>query len=279
MSEDKIGVAVITCNREDMYKVCIDSIDESWCDELVTVNDGTSLTCYKGEYIETSGGEGVGSAKNAALQYLLKMNCDYIVLVEDDMKFTGNIFAAYIDAYKKTGIHHFMFGYHGPANKAGISYGKPVPRLIFDYGPFDECRIALNQHCVGAVTFYTREALETVGLYDENFINAFEHVDHSYQLAKSGFSTPYWWWADLANSLDYVQEQKCSEDSSAIRPRSDWQSNIQTAARYFMQKNKVGPVQVPDTPRHEVVEIIQQFRKLIHDRSKEQTNDSDSCEG
>jgi GT2 family glycosyltransferase len=140
--------------------------------------------------------------------------------------------------------------------------------LVFDYGPFDECRIALNQHCVGAVTFYTRESLEKVGLYDENFTNAFEHVDHSYQLAKHGFSTPYWWWADIENSLDYVVEQKCSEESSAIRPRADWQPNIQEAFEYFMKKNNVSPVQVPDTPQQEVVNIIKKYKKLISERSK-----------
>lgn len=256
-----VGVGVITCNRSDMYKICIDSIQEEWYDELVTINDGEDIEVSKGDYIKTSGGEGVGKAKNKALKYLLDKGCDYIVLVEDDMKFTDNIFAAYIDAYKKTGIHHFMFAYHGPANKAGISYGKPVPRLIFDYGPFDEVRIALNRHCVGAVTFYTKESLEKVGLYDEQYTNAFEHVDHSYMLAKQGFSTPYWWWADLANSLDYVQEQKCSEESSAIRPRNDWQSNIQTAANIFVSKHGVSPVSVPDTARDEVINIIKNFRK------------------
>ena len=267
MNDDKVGVAVITCDRKNMYNVCIESIKRSWYDELVTIDDGRKehVLAPKGHYIMTEGGVGVGKAKNKALQYLLDKGCDYIILVEDDMKFTDNIFKAYIDAYKKTGIHHFMFAYHGPANKAGVSYGKPVPRTIIDYG---NIKIALNQHCVGAVTFYTRASLEKVGLYDENFTNAFEHVDHSYQLAKEGFSTPYWWWADLANSLDYVEEQKCSEDSSAIRPRSDWQSNIQTAARYFMQKNRVNPVQVPDTTRNEVVEIIKQYKNQSDDKFK-----------
>ena len=172
-----------------------------------------------------------------------------------------------------------MFAYHGPANKAGVSYGKPVPRLVFDYGPFDECRIALNQHCVGAVTFYTRESLEKVGLYDENFTNAFEHVDHSYQLAKNGFSTPYWWWADIANSLDFVQEQKCSEDSSAIRPRSDWQSNIQTAAQYFMKKNNVSPLRVPDTPQQGVVDIVKKYKKLIDEKRKSKRKANDPNRG
>ena len=275
----KIGVGIITCDRVNMFNVCFESLNEEWYDELVVVDDGKEEhpSMRRGvEYKRTTGGVGVGKAKNVAIQNLLDKDCDYIILVEDDMKFTGNLFAEYVRAYKTTGIHHFMFAYHGPANKAGVSYGKPAPRLVFDYGPFDEVRIALNQHCVGAVTFYTRESLEKVGLYDENFTNAFEHVDHSYQLAKNGFSTPYWWWADIANSLDFVQEQKCSEDSSAIRPRPDWQSNIQSAAQYFMSKNKVSPVKVPDTPQQKVVEIIKHYKKIIDERSKRKTNVSDS---
>ena len=251
-----IGIAIITCNREDMYRVCIDSIQSDWYDELVTVNDGAPLDCDKGEYIETSGEEGVGRAKNTALRYLLKKGCEYIILVEDDMKFKANIFKAYVDAHKKTGIHHFMFGYHGPANKAGISGGKPVPRLVVDYGPFEECRIALNQHCVGAVTFYTKASLEDVGLYDEKYTNAFEHVDHSYMLAKKGYSTPYWWWSDLADSVEYVEEQKCSEESSAIRPRSDWQSNIQQAAKHFLSKHNVSPVSVKNVTVDKVIKYL-----------------------
>jgi GT2 family glycosyltransferase len=248
-----IGIAIITCNREDMYRVCIDSIQSDWYDELVTVNDGAPLDCDKGEYIETSGGEGVGRAKNTALRYLLKIGCDYIILVEEDMRFKANIFKAYVDAYKKTGIHHFMFGYHGPANKAGISGGKPVPRKVVDYG---DVKIALNQHCVGAVTFYTKTSLEDVGLYDEEYTNAFEHVDHSYTLAKKGYSTPYWWWSDLADSVEYVEEQKCSEESSAIRPRSDWQSNIQQAAKHFLNKHNVSPVSVENVTVDKVIKYL-----------------------
>lgn len=248
-----IGIAIITCNREEMYRVCIDSIQSDWYNELVTVNDGFPINCTKGEYIETSGGEGVGRAKNTALKYLLKMGCEYIILVEDDMKFKANIFKAYIDAHKKTGIHHFMFGYHGPANKAGISGGKPVPRKVIDYG---DVKIALNQHCVGAVTFYTKESLEDVGLYDEEYTNAFEHVDHSYMLAKKGYSTPYWWWADLADSLEFVEEQACSEENSSIRPRDDWQSNIIKSSNYFFEKHKVTPVKVKDAKLEEVVKFI-----------------------
>ena len=252
-----IGVGIITCNRPDFFKKCRESIDKEWYDSIVVVNDGKGPLFDSGApVIQTTGGEGVGKAKNIAIKHLLEQGSDYIILVEDDMLFKGNLFEQYIKAHKETGIHHFMFAYHGPANKANISGGKPVPRKIIDYG---KVKISLNEHCVGAVCFYTRESLDNIGLYDESYTNAFEHVDHSYELAKANYSTPYWWWADIENSLDYVEEQACSEDNSAIRPRSDWQSNIQKSAIRFSQKHGVSPVQVSDTP---VGEVINKLKKI-----------------
>ena len=253
-----IGVGIITCNRQEFFKKCRESIKEEWYDHIVVVNDGKGpLFDANAPILATTGMEGVGRAKNAALKHLLERHCDYIILVEDDMLFKGNIFEQYIKAHKATGIHHFMFAYHGPANKAGISGGKPVPRKIIDYG---KVKIALNQHCVGAVCFYTRECLTEVGIYDETYTNAFEHVDHSYELAKDNYSTPYWWWADIANSLDYVVEQACSEDSSAIRPRDDWQSNIKEAWGKFTDKHGVGPTSIPDVPINEVIKTLKQIK-------------------
>tara|TARA_R110002012_G_scaffold12541_2_gene55667 strand:+ start:1401 stop:2177 length:777 start_codon:yes stop_codon:yes gene_type:complete len=256
--KEAIGIGIITCNRPEFFKKCRESIDHKWYNYIVVVNDGDGpLEGAKAPVLKTKGGEGVGKAKNKAIKHLLEKGCDYIILIEDDMLFNKDLFKAYIKAHKKTGIHHFMFAYHGPANKAGISGGKPVPRKIIDYG---DVKISLNQHCVGAVCFYTKKCLESIGIYDENYTNAFEHVDHSYQLAKAGYSTPYWWWSDIANSLDYVQEQACSEFSSAIRPRSDWQSNIQKSAQTFFNKHGVSPVQVPDTPVSKVIQKLKQFK-------------------
>ena len=257
MSET-VGIGIITCNRPEFFKKCRQSIDHKWYNHIVVVNDGEGpLEGAAAPVIKTEGGEGVGKAKNKAIKHLLEKKCDYIILVEDDMLFKENLFKEYIKAYKKTGIHHFMFGYHGPANKAGISGGSPVPRKVIDYG---ELKIALNRDCVGAVCFYTKECLNKVGIYDENYTNAFEHVDHSYQLAKAGYCTPYWWWPDIANSLDFVEEQACSEESSAIRPRKDWRSNIDRSWAYFTTKNGVGPISVPDTDIKEVINKLKQIK-------------------
>ena len=167
---ERVGIAVITCNRPEFYKKCINSIQDEWYDQIITINDGSSeVDTIKGEIISTRC-RGVGYAKNVAMRKLLDSGCDYVILVEDDMLFKNNLFEAYIDAYKKTGLHHFMFGYHGPANKNGISGNKPVPRKIIDYG---NLKVALNRHCIGAVTFYTRQCLEDIGLYNAKLINAF----------------------------------------------------------------------------------------------------------
>jgi len=255
--KEKIGVGIITCDRVKMFDVCFESISDEWYDELVVVDDSKDQGPFRrrgAEFIRTKGGEGVGKAKNLAFKALLDKGCDYIILVEDDMKFKGNIFEQYINAYKKTGIEHFMFAYHGPANKGMVSGGPPKPRKVIDY--YKGLKIALNEHCVGAVCFYTRNCLEKVGLFDELYTNAFEHVDHSYELSKQGFTTPYWWWPDIANSLDYVEEQACSEKSSAIRPRDDWQQNINKSWSYFEDKHGLTPTAIRDTSFQNVSEYL-----------------------
>ena len=80
--------------------------------------------------------------------------------------------------------------------------------------------------------------LSNVGLMDEAYKNAWEHVDHSYNIAKAGWIPAFWYWPDVADSYNYLDEQACSEEveHGAIRNRSDWQDNIYTGAEHFKQK-------------------------------------------
>jgi len=263
----KIGVGIVTCNRDDFYNTCVGSINPSWYDEIITVNDGDNGivgTCQLPDHyvINNESNLGVCKSKNKALSYLLSKGCDYIFLVEDDMMFKGNAFEEYIRASKATGIQHMSFAYHGPANKGNISKGVPKPRKVIDYG---DVKIALNQHSVGAVCFYTKESLDDVGIFDEEFDkNNFEHVEHSYSLAKAGYSTPYWWWADLANSCDFIEEQACSEESSSIRRECDWKQKIIDSAHLFQKKHGYMPAwqnAVPDTPLVDVIKILKSMKK------------------
>jgi GT2 family glycosyltransferase len=264
-----IGVGIVTCNRPEFLLKCYNSIPEYV--ELVVVNDGDPIpksilkqlkNFTSNKLIENNKNLGVGKSKNILFRTLLNKGCDHIFIIEDDIIVKNSeVFNEYINARNKTGIQHFCFGYHGPANKNGISGGSPAPKFVVDYG---DVKIAINMHSVGAFCYYTKQVLEAVGLIDESFTNAFEHVDHDYRIIKAGFSTPYWNFPDIANSIDYLDEIECSEKSSSIRPRKDWMENIQKGAVLFKQKHGYSPAWqncVPETPIDRVKKIMKEIYK------------------
>lgn len=261
-----IGVGIVTCNRPKFFLRCFRSIPKNI--ELVVVNDGTDFEDWQSllkerqfEYIHNKQNIGVGKSKNKLLRALLDKNCTDIFLIEDDIIVKDPmVFNEYIKARNASGIHHFNFGYHGPANKGNVSGGKPQPRYIVDYGTI---KIAFNAHSVGAFCYYTKEVLEKVGLIDENYTNAFEHVDHDYRIYKAGMGAPYWHFPDLANSTDYLEEIQCSETSSAIRPRADWKDNIIKGAEIFQKKHGYSPAwqnAVPDTDNQQIKQILKKLK-------------------
>lgn len=259
---ESIGIGIVTCNRRDFFDVCWNSIPEEFKEHTIVYNDGEQFD-HESDPIWNGGGAGVAVGKNTLMKALLAKRYEYIFIIEDDMRIKrADIFDAYINAYKVSGIQHFMFAYHGPANKGGVSGGPPKPKYVINYPGQD---ISINQNCVGAFCMYTGQSLIDVGLMDIKFHNAFEHVEHSYQLAKQGFSTPYWNWADLANSCDYIEEQACSEVNSSIRYKdpSAWHDNITRGIQYFKQKHGVepfGPEGVPDISEKTLVGIL----KILH---------------
>ena len=286
--KDTVGLGIVTCNREDFLKKVLDSIPRHKIHYLVLINDGDSADfkdksdngprrfVYSknglcGNYFYTGGNRGVGFAKNWAFTELLKkghsqelahwpgdkQGIDHMFIMEDDIIIKDeNVFEKYIEVSKKTGLKHMMYGYHGPANKRN---GKPFPRKIVDYG--DGTSIALNQHCVGAFTYYNKSVIEDIGINDSAYVNAWEHVDHSYKIVKKGYLPAYWWWPDIANSYDYLDELACSEVSSVIRPKKNWQENITRGAKHFYGKHGYLPTQVPDTRVNEVMNKLKTIKK------------------
>jgi GT2 family glycosyltransferase len=272
-----IGVGIVTCNRPSFFLKCFKSIPKNV--ELVVVNDGSNFEDWEKllkekpfHYIHNEQNIGVGKSKNKLFKYLLEKGCTDIFLIEDDIIVKNpNVFEEYIKAKDVTGIQHFNFGYHGPANKNGISGGDPVPRYIIDYG---DVKIAFNAHSVGAFCYYTRQCLDKAGLIDEEYTNAFEHVDHDYRIFKVGMGAPYWHFPDIANSTDFLDEIECSEKSSAIRPRTDWRSNIETGVQLFKKKHGYLPAwqeAVPDMDIKKVKRVLKNIKRFYAKREADAT--------
>jgi hypothetical protein len=88
---------------------------------------------------------------------------------------------------------------------------------------------------------YTRNIINKVGYFDDNFMNAFEHVEHTFRIAKAGLTVQWPLHADITNSRNYIQEIPDSIKNSSIRVREDWLPNIILALDYWESKDKEFP--------------------------------------
>ena len=272
MKKEKVGVGIITCNRPDYLSNLLKSMEMCFSniDELVVINDGDSITNFKlvkGNWINNPKNVGVGKSKNKAMQHLLDKGCDYIFIIEDDMIILDPlVFSKYIEAYKMSGIHHFNYGPGSPFNrKQDIQFdlhnrhllkqdSEPNPKLILDY---KTVKVSLFEHTVAMFSFFTREVLERVGLIDEDFYNAWEHVDHTYRIIKAGFHPPFWWFADLHDSHKYLTEAPGAIDNSSIANKTEhWEKNVYGGREIYKQKHGHYPNQPPSVTKEEVIKTI-----------------------
>lgn len=258
----KIGLGIVTHNRQDYFKEIIKHVPVDVLSEVVVVNDGTPYDGVQipGTLIQHDNNRGVGVSKNNALKHLLDKGCDHLFLMEDDIIVKNkDVFSKYIQASKLTGIQHFNYSQHGWMNKHFINNQPsdvPNPKVKIDYG---DVEIALYMHCVGAFSYYSKKCLDVVGLIDERFFNACEHVDHTYQIIKHDMHPQFWWFADLANSNDYLADIPWTRQTSTISSRSDHNELVKAADQVFLSKNGLVPMQIPQASISDVKAKLKQI--------------------
>lgn len=245
----KIGVGVITCNRPEFLKKCLQSIPLDKIDHIAIVNDGKVLPAeiYNKniDIIDHETNLGVGKSKNDAFRFLLDKECDHLFIIEDDIIITDDsVFDEYIRCSHITGIKHINFCLHGEDNKVK---GKPAPKKIIDYG---DIRISLYHNVYGAFSYYHKSVIDSIGLMDEEYINAMEHVDHTMMAIKQGFHPPFRWFVDIENSNRLLDEQDRNHSESTIRT-GDWLKHFRDGVSRFKSKFNIDVC----NPREKVADI------------------------
>ena len=272
----KIGVGIITCNRPEYLRNLLNTLPYDRIDTLVIVNDGKPIDTFdlhKGVMLDNPINLGVGKSKNKAMKHLYDAGCDYIFIIEDDMLIKDvTVFNKYIVAYKASGIHHFNYGPGSPFNRKQTiqnfdlhnrhlldQHSEPNPKLIIEYSK--GVKVALYEHTVAMLSFFTREVLEKVGYIDEDFYNAWEHVDHTYRIIKAGYHPPFWWFADIANSADYLTEAPGAIDNSSIANKTEqWEKNVYGGREIYLKKHGHYPNQPPFITKDEVILIVKKLK-------------------
>jgi len=255
---DKVGIGMTTYKAEHRIKQSAFTVPK-WMKHFVIVNDGTpydnSSYPEQAHLIQHETNMCVGAAKNSALQYLLNQGCEHIFLMEDDILIKDEkVFEQYIRQSVISGIKHLNFGLHGPANKTGSTGfknledrkdvdGEPNPRIIIPYP--EGIKIPLYPNCVGAFSYYHRSVLEKIGLFDPMFKNAWEHVEHTFQTIKNNFHPPFWYFADIENSWEYLTDIPNSIAESTIARTPEWNENFIKGTEHYKQKHGVTPTETP----------------------------------
>jgi hypothetical protein len=199
---------------------------------------------------------GVGKSKNRALRHLLQAGMDHLFLMEDDIFIKdGRVFEQYVEAARITGIQHLNFSQHGPNNKD--PQGKAYPVTTVDYGPL---RIPLHRHCVGAFSYYSRACLEAVGLMDEDFYNAGEHLEHTYRILRDGFHPPFWFFADVDRSEELLGDEPWSKSQSVIASRADQVELVQRSDAPFQAKHGHTVGSIPITGKEMVMGALEKIQ-------------------
>lgn len=276
---NKIGVGVVTYKRPDYFKTCINSVPA--VDTLVVVNDGDPYpnTIYPSkvkDVIQHTKNKSVGVSKNELMRYLIQDGCEHIFLMEDDMQILKpEVFEAYIKAAAASGIYHMNYGPGSPFNRvqdpeilkldlAGRhlleKHSKVNPRLTVDYG--NGAKIDLFQHSVGMFTYFHKGVIKNVGYHDEHFHNAWEHVELTYRIIKAGLHPPFWWFADLHDSTEYVREIEGAIENSVIaKDTEQWKKNVGEGAAWYKHVHGHYPAQMADSSPDKVNEILSTIKK------------------
>jgi GT2 family glycosyltransferase len=257
---NKIGLGIMTYKRPDYFKKIFSSVPKEAVHELVVVNDGTPYDFdIDSTLIQHEINKGIGVSKNDAMKHLLERGCEYIFLMEDDIIIKdSSVFERYINASKETGIQHFNYSQHGLMNKFPNSE-TPNPRVKIDYK--NDVSVELYPHCVGAFCFYTKKCLDKVGLMDENFFNATEHLEHTYNIIKNDMHPPFWWFADIANSNKYLADIPWSVSTSTISSSSNHRETVLKGHQYFHKKHGEELLKIPSLPITEVQNKLKNIYK------------------
>jgi len=271
-----VFVGIVTCDRLDFFNKCYESVkNAAGVDVIAVCNDGKQNVPLdpNTEYIKHKTNKGVGISKNDLLKLALKNpKIEHIFLLEDDMLVKDkDVFLKYIEVAEASGIYHLNYGPGSPFNRKQdfvfdlhnrhlCKQNSPLnPKLIVEYSP--NVKMAFYEHTVAMLSYFHRKVLEDVGLHDERFYNAWEHVDLTYRVIKAGYHPPFWWFADIADSDKLIGEAPGAIDNSSIANKTEqWAKNVYGGREIYLQKHGHYPNQPPYVSKQEVIQKIKELK-------------------
>jgi hypothetical protein len=254
--KNKIGIGILTYQRENYYNLVIEAINGNKPNNCFTcvVNDGLIPYAANNDadvVISNNAKLGVAKSKNKIIDILLENNCEHIFIVEDDILIKEKeVYDKYINAADETGIHHMCYE-KVDNNGANLTYRKK----------YENCELGFYKNPQGAFMYTNGQIYKKICKFDENYLNAFEHIDFEYTLVNYNLAPPFWYFPDLIDSESYITTIDGCVENSTITNKENYENNLQSSAQYFIQKWDHFTNQIPVANKSQVEEKLQYLQK------------------
>jgi hypothetical protein len=257
--KEKIGLVITTFNSESYFKDLYNTIPFDRLDKVVVVNGGEPYKdVYDHENLYWIQHEIVrypSVARNDGLKYLLEEDIDHFFVCEDDMLIKDvNIFDKYINASKISGIPYFI--YTSVAWDSGQK-GERTPKAVVEYP--DNTRIKFNYNMCNEFTYKTKNLIQNVGLYDEDFRYLFD-VDYAYRVSQYTHN-PFWYFSDLLESDNLIDNN--SEATSRLDAGGQRSSNLEPEHNKFYNKHGMYIGNIPSLNQNVLIDKLKDLRNNV----------------
>lgn len=260
LNNQKIGIGIITYNRQEKFYRLYKSVENiNYIDKIVIIknkdinyhqHDPKFIKNQKTQYFHIKNDVGVGACKNKAIKTLLNEKCDHIFIIEDDVLIKkDNVFNQYINTAKIFNIQHLNFC----SRILNNNIQKPVFSLLSNN---KDIGLDFYKNLCGMFEYFTKKCLEQVGLMDEKFINALQHVEHTYRISLQNMYIPkFHLFADIHNSFEYLEDT--GFETTIQNKSQQYKQNLINAFNLFKQKHKIQINQLQMPTQNELLQFYQ----------------------
>lgn len=255
-----IGIGIITYNRQFNYSQLLEKIKQNNdVDYIVSVknkdidyqNDDPKIICNDGNRtfnFHVKEDLGVGFCKNIALKKLMELKCDHYFLIEDDVRIKNdNVFKEYIDTAKAFNLEHLNFC-RSFDTMITHDYVKPYFTILSNKN------IQIFNRLSGDFSYFSNNALLKAGLFDERYLNALDHCEHTYRMSLLGFYTPFYAFADIENSHEFIED---TGTQTTILHDNKQQINTINAAKIFESTYGIKLNKIKKPTNYELLSFLQ----------------------
>ena len=198
IKNSKVAIVIVNWKKYNMTANCIESVIE--CNypnyEIILVDnesDASKVSIFKSrknvKTILNSKNEGFSKANNQAIEYALKNNFDYILLLNNDTVIKSNLIDILIKTLQAKKVYAVQPLILNHKRKKIWSGGG---KINYFFGTFSSSKKVCNsfkliEWFTGCCCLFDSKLFIDIGKFDERFFAYYEDVDFSLRMKKNGY--------------------------------------------------------------------------------------------